>query len=301
MRLIVGTRGSKLALIQTNWVIDELRKNFPSIDFEVKVIKTKGDLIQNVALDKIGDKGLFVKEIEQQLLDKKIDMAVHSMKDMPSSLPDGLKFASIPKREDPRDVLILRDEYKSLEDLPKGATIGTGSKRRKYQLLKNRPDLNIVPIRGNIDTRIRKIKDENLDGIVLAASGILRAGLEDKISCYLSTEVMIPAPAQGALAIEIRKDDSEIEKIIDCIKDKTTEIQVEAERGFLDGIQGSCHIPIGAYCEVNGEDINLVGLFGSEDGNKLITKSIEGKVSFAREVGIELSKQILKEYEGYEG
>lgn len=301
MKVIVGTRGSKLALIQTNWVIDELSKNFQNINFEVKIIKTKGDLIQNVSLDKIGDKGLFVKEIEQQLLDKEIDMAVHSMKDMPSSLPEGLKFASIPKREDPRDVLILKDGYKSIDDLPQGAKIGTGSKRRKFQLLKQRPDLNIAPIRGNIDTRIRKIDDENLDGVILAASGILRAGLKEKISCYLSTEVMIPAPAQGALAIEIRKNSDEIENMINCLKDKTTETQVLAERGFLDGIQGSCHIPIGAYCKVDGENINLVGLFGDEDGARLVAKSIEGKACNAREVGLELSKLILKEYESYEG
>lgn len=301
MKIVVGTRGSKLALTQTNWVINELRKNNPGVEFEVKVIKTKGDLIQNISLDKIGDKGLFVKEIEQQLLDKEIDMAVHSMKDMPSSLPEGLKFAGIPKREDPRDVLILKEEYKSLEELPQGATIGTGSKRRKYQLLNQRPDLNIVDIRGNIDTRIRKIEEDNLDGIVLAASGILRAGLQEKISCFVPTEVIIPAPAQGALALEIRKDDENIEKVINTLRHKETEIQVKAERGFLDGIQGSCHIPIGAYCTVNGDNIHLVGLFGDEEGNNLVVKSIEGKSSRAREVGLELSELISKEYELYEG
>lgn len=301
MKIVVGTRGSKLALTQTNWVINELRKNNPGVEFEVKVIKTKGDLIQNISLDKIGDKGLFVKEIEQQLLDKEIDMAVHSMKDMPSDLPDGLKFAGIPKREDPRDVLILKEGYKSLEDLPQGATIGTGSKRRKYQLLNQRPDLNIVDIRGNIDTRIRKIEEDNLDGIVLAASGILRAGLEDKISCFVPTEVIIPAPAQGALALEIRKNDENIEKVINTLRHKETEIQVKAERGFLDGIQGSCHIPIGAYCTVNGDNIHLVGLFGDEEGNNLIVKSIEGKSNNARKVGLELSELISKEYELYEG
>ncbi|CEO25990.1 hydroxymethylbilane synthase [Paraclostridium sordellii] len=300
MKIVVGSRGSNLALTQTNWVISELKKHHPNIEFEVKIIKTKGDLIQNVSLDKIGDKGLFVKEIEQQLIDKKIDIAVHSMKDMPSSLPEGLKFAGIPKREDIRDVLILKEGYSSLEDLPNGAKIGSGSKRRKYQLLKHRPDLDIVPIRGNIETRMRKIEDENLCGVILAAAGLIRAGLKDKISCYLDVDKIMPAPAQGALGIEIRQEDPEVEKILDCLTDKVSEIQVSAERGFLDGINGSCHIPIGAYCEVNGENINLTGLYGDEEGKKLITKTISGKASEAREVGIELAKLISKEFKSYE-
>lgn len=300
MKIVVGTRGSKLAVTQTNWVIDRLKEKNPSVEFEVKIIKTKGDIIQHVSLDKIGDKGLFVKEIEQQLLDGGIDMAVHSMKDMPSSLPKGLKFASIPKREDPRDVLILKEGYSSLEDLPKGATIGTGSKRRKYQLLNHRPDLNIVSIRGNVDTRIRKIVDENLDGVVLAASGILRVGLEEKISYYLPTDIVVPAPAQGALAIEIRKNEPKIDEVINSLKDEITEIQVAAERGFLDGVNGSCHIPMGAYCEVDGEKIKLTGLYGDEEGKALVIKSIDGSVHAPRELGIELAKLILKEYDGHE-
>ena len=300
MKIIVGSRGSNLALTQTNWVINELKKVHPDIEFEVKIIKTKGDLIQNVSLDKIGDKGLFVKEIEQQLLDKSIDIAVHSMKDMPSSLPEGLKFAGIPKREDIRDVLILKEGYKSLNDLPKGAKIGSGSKRRKYQLLKHRPDLEIVPIRGNIETRIRKIEDENLCGVVLAAAGLIRAGLQDKITCYLAEDIVIPAPAQGALAIEIRTGDLTIENMLSCIADKNSEIQVQAERGFLDGINGSCHIPVGAYCKIYGEDIVLTGLYGDEEGNNIITKTINGKSVNARKLGIELAELILKEFKSYE-
>ena len=300
MKIVVGTRGSKLAVTQTNWVIDKLKKNHPSIEFEVKIIKTKGDLIQNVSLDKIGDKGLFVKEIEQQLIDGKIDVAIHSMKDMPSSLPDNLKFAGVPKREDPRDVLILRDGYNNLEDLPQGATIGTGSKRRKYQLLNHRPDLNIVSIRGNVDTRIKKIKDENLDGVVLAAAGILRVGLEHKISCYLSPDIMIPAPAQGALAIEIRKDNIEVEEVINSLRDEITEIEVAAERGFLDGVNGSCHIPMGAYCQIEGDKLNLTGLFGDEEGNVLIIKSIQGDINSPRALGIRLAEIILNEYDSFE-
>ena len=297
MKLVVGTRGSNLALVQTNWVVEQLKKNNPNIEFEIKIIKTKGDLIKDLPLDKIGDKGLFVKEIEKSLLDKEIDMAVHSMKDMPSYLPEGLKFAHSPRREDPRDALIFREGYKTLEDLPQGAKIGTGSKRRKYQLLKHRPDLEIVPIRGNIETRIKKIETENLDGVVLAASGLRRAGLEEKIDYYIPTDIMLPAPAQGILALEIREDDKETEKIIDSIKDNITKIQIDAERGFLIGVNGSCHIPMGAYCEIEGEKITLTGLYGDGEGKKIVVQSQVGTLADAPKIGYELAKSVLKEYE----
>ena len=297
MKLVVGTRGSNLALVQTNWVVDQLKKENPGVEFEVKIIKTKGDLIKDLPLDKIGDKGLFVKEIEKSLLDGEIDMAVHSMKDMPSYLPEGLKFAHSPRREDPRDALIFREGYKTLEDLPQGAKIGTGSKRRKYQLLKHRPDLEIVPIRGNIETRIKKIETENLDGVVLAASGLRRAGLEEKIDYYIPTDIMLPAPAQGILALEIREDDKETEKIIDSIKDDITKIQIDAERGFLIGVNGSCHIPMGAYCEIEGEKITLTGLYGDGEGKKIVVQSQVGTLADAPKIGYELAKSVLKEYE----
>lgn len=297
MKLVVGTRGSNLALVQTNWVVDQLKKANPGVEFEVKIIKTKGDLIKDLPLDKIGDKGLFVKEIEKSLLDGEIDMAVHSMKDMPSYLPEGLKFAHSPKREDPRDALIFKEGYKSLDDLPQGARIGTGSKRRKYQLLKHRPDLEIVPIRGNIETRIKKIETEKLDGVVLAASGLRRAGLDDKIDYYIPTDIMLPAPAQGILALEIREDDKETEKIIDSIKDDITKIQIDAERGFLIGVNGSCHIPMGAYCEIEGEKITLTGLYGDGEGKKIVVQSQVGTLADAPKIGYELAKSVLKEYE----
>ena len=297
MKLVVGTRGSNLALVQTNWVVDQLKKENPGVEFEVKIIQTKGDLIKDLPLDKIGDKGLFVKEIEKSLLDGEIDMAVHSMKDMPSYLPEGLKFAHSPKREDPRDALIFKEGYKSLDDLPQGARIGTGSKRRKYQLLKHRPDLEIVPIRGNIETRIKKIETEKLDGVVLAASGLRRAGLDDKIDYYIPTDIMLPAPAQGILALEIREDDKETEKIIDSIKDDITKIQIDAERGFLIGVNGSCHIPMGAYCEIEGEKITLTGLYGDGEGKKIVVQSQVGTLADAPKIGYELAKSVLKEYE----
>ncbi|SHK31699.1 hydroxymethylbilane synthase [Tepidibacter formicigenes] len=295
MKIVVGTRGSKLALSQTNWVVDVLKRNNPHIEFEIKIIKTKGDIIQNVSLDKIGDKGLFVKEIEEKLLNKEIDMAVHSMKDMPSNLPEGLKFAAVPKREDYRDILVLKEGYKSIDDLPIGAKIGTGSKRRKYQLLKYRPDFNIVSIRGNVDTRIRKIKEENLDGVVLAAAGLHRLNIEDKISYYIPTDIILPAPAQGALAIEIRENDEIIEGIVNSLQDKETEIQVKAERAFLEGVNGSCHIPIGALCNISGNELKIEGLFGTEDGSKIIKKYIKGKPEDAKELGFKLAHMILEE------
>lgn len=296
MKIRVGTRGSNLALIQTNWAIDRLKEKFPEVEFEVKIIKTKGDKILHLSLDKIGDKGLFVKEIESQLLEGEIDLAVHSMKDMPAEVVEGLKFAAVPKREDPRDVIILREGLNSFDELPIGANIGTGSKRRKYQLLRKRPDLNIVPIRGNIETRISKIESENLDGIVLAASGVIRADLEEKITEFLPVDLMIPAPAQGALALEIRENDEELEKMIDAIKDEISQIQTDAERSYLAGIDGSCHIPMGAYCEVDGEKLTLTGIFGDEDGEKITVASLEGDRDNPKELGSNLAKLILKKH-----
>lgn len=296
MKIRVGTRGSNLALIQTNWAIDRLKEKFPEVEFEVKIIKTKGDKILHLSLDKIGDKGLFVKEIESQLLEGEIDLAVHSMKDMPAEVVEGLKFAAVPKREDPRDVIILREGLNSFDELPIGATIGTGSKRRKYQLLRKRPDLNIVPIRGNIETRISKIESENLDGIVLAASGVIRADLEEKITEFLSVDLMIPAPAQGALALEIRENDEKLEKMIDAIRDEVSQIQTDAERSYLAGIDGSCHIPMGAYCEVNGDNLTLTGIFGDEDGEKITVASLEGDRDNPKELGSNLAKLVLKKH-----
>ena len=296
MKIRVGTRGSNLALIQTNWAIDRLKEKFPEVEFEVKIIKTKGDKILHLSLDKIGDKGLFVKEIESQLLEGEIDLAVHSMKDMPAEVVEGLKFAAVPKREDPRDVIILREGLNSFDELPIGATIGTGSKRRKYQLLRKRPDLNIVPIRGNIETRISKIESENLDGIVLAASGVIRADLEEKITEFLPVDLMIPAPAQGALALEIRENDEELEKMIDAIKDEISQIQTDAERSYLARIDGSCHIPMGAYCEVDGEKLTLTGIFGDEDGEKITVASLEGDRDNPKELGSNLAKLVLEKH-----
>ena len=298
MKIVVGTRGSKLALTQSNWVIDRLKECRPDIEFELKIVKTKGDKIQDVALDKIGDKGLFVKEIEELLLENKIDIAIHSMKDMPSALPSGLKFSYIPKREDPRDAIVLKAGYNNIDDLPLGATIGSGSKRRKYQLLQYRPDLNIVPIRGNVETRINKIEKENLDGTILAMAGLNRLDLAKNIKYTVQPipmDILLPAPAQGALAIEIREKDDNIEDIIACIHHKDTEITVSSERSFLKAVDGSCHIPIGAYGEIKGTTLVLTGLLGTDCGDKIVRKTIQGDISRPIELGRSLAELILKE------
>ena len=304
MEIIVGTRGSKLALTQTNWVIEQLSQQHPAITFTTKIIKTKGDIIQNIALDKIGDKGLFVKEIEEQLLAGTIDLAIHSMKDMPSDVTAGLCFAKTPPREDRRDVLVLREGLTSLEDLPQGATIGTGSKRRQYQLLEVRPDLNLVPIRGNIDTRVGKIKTENLDGVVLAAAGLRRAGMAEVISYYIPETVVVPAPAQGALGIQIREGDEKVQAIVAAIACPEDEIEVQAERAFLKGVEGSCHIPIGASARLADGMLTMLTVFGNEEGSFLSTQTSSQVCKTeeeARAIGFELATKTMEELAHYEG
>lgn len=295
LNIVVGTRGSKLALTQTNWIVEKLKQNYPFIHFEIKVIKTKGDVDQETRLDKIGDKGIFTSAIENQLLNDEIDLAVHSMKDMPSDLPEGLCFATVPVREDARDALILDKGYTSLEDLPKGAKIGTGSKRRAYQLQTYRPDLEILPIRGNIDTRLRKLHEENLDGIVLAAAGLKRLGLEECISYCFPIQMMVPSPCQGILALEVKADNKVILDILKSIEDPISSIQAKAERAFMKEINGGCHIPMGAYCEVEGTHVRVTGLLGDEDGEHLVVKEMSGPVGVEEVVGIELAKALKEQ------
>ena len=277
MRYRVGTRGSKLAMAQTKQVIEQLKKAFPEDEFELITIKTTGDMDQKSRLDQIGTKGIFVKEIEEELLDGTIHLAVHSMKDMPDETAEGLIFARAWKREDPRDVLILKN-VKSLEELPRGAVIGTGSKRRKYQLLKLRPDLNIVGIRGNVDTRIRKMHENEMDGIVLAAAGIKRIGREKEITQYLEPEQMIPAPAQGTLALEVKADNEELLMKLNTLSDTKTDLCVKVERYFLKQIGGSCHLSVGAYCDIQGKKLVLQAMFGTEDGDKMAYTKAESEI-----------------------
>ena len=276
MRYYVGTRGSKLALVQTNYVIDRLKEAYPEDEFEAVVIKTTGDIQADRQLDKIGSKGIFVKEIEEELADGRIQMAVHSLKDMPDEPEAGLTFAKAWKREDSRDVLVLKNA-KTLDELPEGAVIGTGSKRRKYQLLKLRPDLKVVGIRGNIDTRLRKLyeDEETLDGIMIAAAGIKRIGRADEISQYMSVDEIIPAPAQGTLALELRADNTELLAKLNALADEDTDRCVQMERAFLKQIGGDCHTPVAAYCDVNDRgELELRAMYGTEDGSRLASTKV---------------------------
>ncbi|MUT64511.1 hydroxymethylbilane synthase [Paenibacillus sp. NEAU-GSW1] len=282
--IVVGTRQSALALTQTGQVIDELKrisdKHGLGYSFEVRKIVTKGDRILDVTLSKVGGKGLFVKEIEQALIEGDIDLAVHSMKDMPYELPEGLMNGAIPKRVDPRDCLIMKDGG-SLDDLPHGAKIGTSSLRRSCQLKNARPDLQLESIRGNIDSRIRKLDTEGFDAIVLAAAGMTRMGWQDRISATIPVDVSIPAVGQGALGIECREDDAGVRELLALFNDEETELAVRAERSFLGALNGGCQIPIGAYATVqkveNGEvSLELTGMVGSPDGSVLLKEMLKG-------------------------
>ncbi|RDB33533.1 hydroxymethylbilane synthase [Exiguobacterium sp. RIT594] len=270
-KIIVGSRSSKLAMTQTKWVIEQLKQAGAPYEFEIKNIITKGDRILDVTLSKVGGKGLFVKEIEQQMIDEDIDFAVHSMKDLPSELPTGLIIGATPARVDARDALITTTGG-GLDSLPEGAIVGTSSLRRGSQLLKLRPDLKIESIRGNIDTRLEKLKTGPFDGILLAAAGLQRMGWSDEIvSEYISTDDMIPAVGQGILAIECRADDQEVRDLLNLIHDQMTEKVAFAERSFLAAIEGSCHVPVGGFATIN-EDLSttLVGFLGSVDGQQIL-------------------------------
>lgn len=298
MKIIVGTRGSHLAFTQTSLIVKKLESLNKDVEFEIKIIKTKGDKIQDIPLHKMNDKGIFVKEIEEELIAGKIDMAVHSMKDMPTLMDERLDFPVIPKREDPRDVLIIKEgcTYEELKSL-KNITIGTGSKRRVYQLKMIFPNAEFYPIRGNIDTRIRKLKDENLDAIMIAASGIKRIGREAEVSKYMEEIDFIPAPCQGILALQTRKNDQKIIDILMKAEDSSARIQYRAERAFLAAVDGGCHVPVGAYCEIQNENITIYGIYGDKDGNKLIKDKITGLSKDAESLGTQLGEKIKKTLE----
>ncbi len=288
----IGTRGSPLALRQSNWVKETLSGFYPHLRIVMKEIRTTGDKILDCPLSAIGGKGLFVKEIEEALLEKKIDIAVHSMKDMPGDLPSGLMIGAVPVREDPRDVLISRD-HGLLKDIPDRKSIGTSSLRRKAQLLHLRPDLQIIPLRGNLDTRIKKIESEGLAGVVLAAAGIHRMGLQNKISQYLDLETCLPAVGQGALALEIREGDLWLKNLVRVIHDEVTALCTQAERAFLKGLQGGCQVPIAGHARIQGERIILQGLIAGLDGRELFKDQIEGPATDPINLGNRLAEKLL--------
>ncbi len=290
--LRIGTRGSQLALFQANWVKDQLIHAHPNLKVSLVKIKTTGDKIQDAPLAKIGGKGLFVKEIEEALIQRKIDLAVHSIKDVPTQFPEGLHLSVITKREDPRDALISR-EGKTLKELPQGAKIGTSSLRRQAQLLHYRGDLELIPLRGNLDTRLKKLKTMNLDGIILALAGVKRLGFEEQITEIISTDISLPAIGQGALGIETRQDDREIEEQIRFLNDKESSIAVSAERSCLKKLEGGCQVPIAAFAQIAGTTLRIDGLVGTIDGKRILREHLEGRLEDAELLGTKLADILL--------
>lgn len=290
--LRIGSRGSRLALWQAEFIKRLITRSLPDIKIEISVIRTTGDRVADLSLSLIGGKEVFVKEIEEALLLKEIGIAVHSMKDLPSTLPVGLKIGAVAKRHDPRDALVSKEGIR-FDELPKGARIGTGSVRRQAQLLYFRPDLQIIPIRGNVDTRLRKLRNDGFDGVVLALAGLERMGLESEIAEVFSFDVLIPAPGQGAIAVECRGDDEEINQILLTINHEESEVATSAERSFLERLGGSCHVPVGCYAEVKEVRIKILGLIASPDGKNLIREDIEGSVQNHKSLGKELAERIL--------
>lgn len=290
--LVLGTRGSKLALQQSQWVQARLQELAPGITITLQRIQTSGDRILDVPLAKIGGKGLFTKEIEEALLRKEIDLAVHSMKDVPTALPEGLEILCVPPREDARDALITRDGC-ALDALRPGAVIGTSRLRRQAQLLHHRPDFKIEMLRGNLDTRLRKLRDGVFDAIVLAAAGLNRLEWSKEITQLLPVEVSLPAIGQGALGIEARSDDAFVGDILKRFNHEPTQTAVIAERALLHRLQGGCQVPIAAHATLHGDALTLEGLVASVDGTRVVRHRTRGAAAEARWLGTTLAEQLL--------
>lgn len=292
--LRIGTRASRLAIWQAEWVQQQLEQLHPGLTVSLVPITTKGDKILDVPLAKVGGKGLFVKELEEALYDGSVDLAVHSMKDVPSVLPPGLILPCIPLREDPRDALVTPDA-RGFAQLPQGARIGTSALRRQAQLLHRRPDLTIVSLRGNVETRLRKMDEEGLDGIVLAAAGLKRLGLAERISAYLPTDMSLPAIGQGALGLECRQGDERTLALIAPLHHADTAVAVTAERAFLRRLNGGCQVPLAAHAVVTGDRVNLVGLVAEVDGRRLLKDTFDAPVSEAEVAGRQLAESLLSQ------
>jgi len=292
--LKIGTRGSALALTQTGQIAALLKNQYPRMAIELVTIRTSGDILKDVPLAKIGGKGLFIKEIEEALLAGAVDLAVHSMKDLPAELPEGLRVTTVPVREDPRDVLISR-KYRQMDDLPAGARIGTGSLRRGVQLRHWRPELEIVPIRGNLDTRIRKLEADEFDGIIVAAAGIRRMGWAERVTQFLPPEKMLPAVGQGVLCLETRCGEDDLNAGLAFLEDERTRREVTAERAFLRRLGGGCSLPVAAFAEQEGDTLKIRGLVGSLNERTMIRHELQGSVEKAVDLGTELADRLLAE------
>jgi hydroxymethylbilane synthase len=290
--LVIGTRGSQLALWQANHIAERLRAAYPGLGIRLEPIKTTGDKILDVPLAKVGGKALFVKEIEEALLDRRVDLAVHSMKDVPTDLPPGLVIGAVTEREDAHDVLISRtgDRFR---DLPSGARVGTSSLRRQAQLLHQRSDLHIIPLRGNLDTRIRKLASEGLDAIVVAAAGVKRLGLTERITEVLPPEISLPAIGQGALGVEIRQGDPTGTATAASLNDPDTRVAVLAERAFLRRLNGGCQVPFAAHARVAEDRLFLRGLVATPDGKRVIAGERQGNRTEGEALGAALAEELL--------
>jgi hydroxymethylbilane synthase len=293
-KFVIGSRGSDLALWQANHVKDLLENAFADRAFEIKIIQTTGDKMLDVALSKIGDKGLFTRQIEAELLSGSIDLAVHSLKDLQTEQPGGLTIGAVCKRETPNDVFISKKGV-SLKELPPGARIATGSLRRRSQLLNFRPDLHIVEIRGNVPTRLRKFDVSDLDGMILAFAGVHRLGFDERISEIIATDIMLPAVGQGAVAVEVRNSDEEVLEVIRALEDRETRYCITAERAFLRTLEGGCQVPIGAHATFDSGQITLQGFVGSLDGTAAFRDSIIGEADKAEELGRQLAERLISE------
>jgi hydroxymethylbilane synthase len=293
----IGTRKSQLALVQTHWVQEQLQKLFPDITFEVHSMSTQGDKILDVALAKIGDKGLFTKELEVGMLNREIDFAVHSLKDLPTRLPEGLALAAITERENPADALVVHEKHKDkqIDTLPEGAVIGTSSLRRLAQLRHHFPHFTFKDIRGNLNTRMAKLDAGEYDGIILAVAGLERLGMSDRIHQILPKEISLHAVGQGALGIECRADDSELISILKGIEHPQTRDRCLAERAFLRELEGGCQVPIGVNTVINGDNLTLSGIVASVDGKNLVKDTVTGLAKDAEQVGIELAQLLRKQ------
>lgn len=293
-KIVIGSRGSKLALIQANWVKSQLEESNPDIKFSIEKFKTKGDKLTDAPLSRLGGTGLFTKELENALLDNKVDLIVHSAKDVPTEIPEGLVLGAFPKREDPHDVLISKNNQ-CLKDLPQNAVIGTSSLRRRAQILAFRQDLKVVDLRGNLDTRLKKLDSGDLDAIVVARAGLLRFSLSEKASEIIPYDIMLPAVGQGALCIEIRDNDDEVKEIISILNHHETMCEVKTERVLLAKLQGGCQVPIGAHTEiVFPVNLKLEAVVCSLDGTTIIRDSIEGKIDDFADIGYELAYKLLR-------